>query len=60
MRGLSDWDIVATQASHVKAQLYFCKASRTTHLVLAVHSVLHRDENGVRIPRNVLHCYALV
>ena len=60
LRQLSAWEVVATQASHVKAQLYFCRASRTTHLVLAVHSVLHRDGTGVKIPRNVLHCYALV
>ena len=50
-------EVARIQSSHLRAQLYFCLASRTAHHVLAVHTY-HDALQG--IPRNVLTCYALV
>ena len=46
------------QSSHLRAQLFFCGVSKTTHMILAVHSVLHKGYKKMK--RNVLHCYPLI
>ena len=54
---LSSVEIAHIQSCHLAAQLYFCLFSKSTHLMLAVHSIHHA---GAKKDRHVLHCYALI
>ena len=45
------------QHSHLRTVLTLCVRSKTTHLLLAVSSVL---QQGCKSRRDVLHCYALI
>ena len=50
-------ETVELQQSHLITLLTLCARSKTTHLVLAVSSVL---QTGSKRNFNVLHCYALI
>ena len=54
---LSSMETVHVQSSHLRALLFFCVTSETSHLLMGVHRVI---DGGGKRARNVLHCYALV
>ena len=54
---LGIWECIHVQSSHLRALLSFVDHSTTTHLLMAVSSVV---DGGLKKKRNVLHCYALI
>ena len=54
---MSPWETVNAQSSHLRTVLQLCADSKTTHLIMAVSSVL---DGGSKRARDVCHCYALV